>query len=75
MTAALRGIAVLLVIGLVILVTLFNRILGKSVGIVVVGVVMEVVKLADVVVVEVALTGLVVDRLGIDLNITILWVF
>ena len=44
-------------------------------GIVVVGVVMEVVKLADVVVVEVALTGLVVDRLGIDLNITILWVF
>ena len=75
MTAALRGIAVLLVIGLVILVTLFNRILGKSVGIVVVGVVMEVVKLADVVVVEVALTGVVVDRLGIDLNITILWVF
>ena len=75
MTAALRGIAVLLVIGLVILVTLFNRILGKSVGIVVVGVVMEVVKLADVVVVEVALTGGVVDRLGIDLNITILWVF
>ena len=44
-------------------------------GIVVVGVVMEVVKLADVVVVEVALTGVVVDRLGIDLNITILWVF
>ena len=75
MTAALRGIVVLLVIGLVILVTLFNRILGKSVGIVVVGVVMEVVKLADVVVVEVALTGVVVDRLGIDLNITILWVF
>ena len=69
------GTAVLLVIGLVILVTLFNRILGKSVGIVVVGVVMEVVKLADVVVVEVALTGVVVDRLGIDLNITILWVF
>ena len=44
-------------------------------GIVVVGVVMEVVKLADVVVVEGALTGVVVDRLGIDLNITILWVF
>ena len=42
-------------------------------GIVVV--VMEVVKLADVVVVEGALTGVVVDRLGIDLNITILWVF
>ena len=69
------GTVVLLVIGLVILVTLFNRILGKWVGIVVVGVVMEVVKLADVVVVEVALTGVVVDRLGIDLNITILWVF
>ena len=75
MTAALIGTAVLLVIGLVILVTLFNRILGKSVGIFVVGVVMDVVKLADVVVVEVALTGVVVDRLGIDLNITILWVF
>ena len=44
-------------------------------GIVVVGVVMEVVKLADVVVVKVALTEVVVDRLGIDLNITILWVF
>ena len=44
-------------------------------GIVVVGVVMEVVKLAVVVVVEVALKGVVVDRLGIDLNITILWVF
>ena len=42
-------------------------------GIVVV--VMEVVKLADVVVVEVVLTGVVVDRLGTDLNITILWVF
>ena len=68
------GTAVLLVIGLVILVTLFNRILGKSVGKGVVGVVMEVVKSADVVV-EVALTGVVVDRLGIDLNITILWVF
>ena len=75
MTAALIGTAVLLVIGLVILVTLFNRILGKSVGIFVVGVVMDVVKLADVVVVEVALKGVVVDRLGIDLNITILWVF
>ena len=42
-------------------------------GIVVV--VMEVVKLADVVVVKVALTEVVVDRLGTDLNITILWVF
>ena len=36
---------------------------------------MEVVKLADVVVVKVAFTEVVVDRLGIDLNITILWVF